>query len=140
MRKKELKEALVTLTKRLDNIQCDLAIAIEVIDFITNHNKDELVYENGCFKWLYGGEIKRIALNEYEDYIDVVENNSRYSTIKILKSFMAYQYYRLDKANGMLMNVSDIYKAKDKEQGEKAQATNPTEEKCDCKCKKGGNK
>ena len=45
----------------------------------------------------------------------------------------------IDKANGMLMDVSDIYKSKEKEQGKKAD-TEPTEEKCECKCKKGGKK
>lgn len=137
MRKKELEEALVTLAKRVNKIQCDLAIANEVIDFITNHNKDEVVYENGCLKWLYGGEIKRLMLGENEEYFDAVENNSRYSVIRILKSFMFCQYFKLDKANAMLMNVSDIYKSKQKEQGEKAD-TEPTEEKC--KCKKGDKK
>lgn len=139
MRKKELKEAFVTLTKRVNEIQCDLAIATEIIDFITNHNKDELVYEIGCLKWLYGGEIKRLMLGGNEEFVDVVENNSRYSVIRILKSFMFYQYHKLDKSNGMLMNVSDIYKSKEKEQGKKAD-TEPTEEKCECKCKKGDKK
>ena len=78
-------------------------------------------------------------LGSNEEYFDVVENNSRYSVIRILECFMFYQYYKLDKSNGMLMNVSDIYKSKEKEQGEKAD-TEPTEEKCDCKCKKGGKK
>lgn len=139
MRKKELEEAFVTLTKRVNEIQCDLAIATEVIDFITNHNKDEVVYENGCLKWLYGGEIKRLMLGENGEYCDVVENKSRYSVIRILKSFTLYQYHKLDKSNGMLMNVSDIYKSEENDQGEKAN-TEPTEEKCECKCKKGGKK
>lgn len=139
MRKKELEEAFATLTKRVNEIQCDLSIATEVIDFITNHKKDEVVNENGCLKWLYDGEIRRLRLVENEGYFDVVESNSRYSIIRILKSFMFYQYYKLDKANGMLMNVSEIYKSNEKEQGKKAD-TEPTEEKCECKCKKGDKK
>ncbi|MBP3573891.1 MAG: hypothetical protein J6J71_04715 [Prevotella sp.] len=138
MKKKELEEVLVDLTKRVNEMQCDLAVAKEVIDFITNHNKDEVVYENGCLKWLYDGEIKRLMLGENEEYFDVVENNSRYSVIRILKSFMFYQYHKLDKANGILMNVSDIYKSKEKEQGETQANSEPTEQKCECKFKKRG--
>lgn len=139
MKKKELKEAFVTLTKRVDGIQRDLAIATETIDFLCNYNKDEVVFTYGHFKFIYDGEIRRVGIfEENSDYIDIVENKPRYFYIRVIVGFSARRYYKIDKANGNIMDITDIYH--EKVEGETQATAKPTEEKCDCKCKKGGKK
>ena len=84
-----------------------------IIEYISKYDIAIKTYDAGLFPI----ELKEVG----EDYII-------YSTEGL--------YYKLSKATNEAVDITELYEATHKLKAD----SEPTEEKCECKCKKGGNK
>lgn len=125
MKKKELEAKINQLEKSikflLHNSE-DVTISIGREYFFTRY------YIN----YTYDGMLKTVETHTF----------SYPQIIKVLKDKIIFKegmdYYELTKHSEQIYNISEYYK-EDKENNQETIAE-PTEEKCECKCKKGGEK
>ena len=156
MTKKELEEKYELLKERFDALsRCydKLADIVnndhKVLEFIANHDRNAVVINDkntpfATFVW--GMQIFGIVLphDVTNKCVYSVFDNSPTSCIIVADNFICPTYYKLDKTTQSLVDVTEFYKRAEFERMAKSceleTEKKPTEEKCDCKCKKGGKK
>lgn len=112
IRKKELFE-------RINSLEDEIKQQNEVLKFLTNHDKNDLLFELGdlyftteCYiKYIYNGELCKVRFGYYKpEDCKVIENNEEYSIILCENGVICTRtsYYKLDKRTGVLMEITDL--------------------------------
>ena len=150
MKKKELEQ-------RLENLKKDF---MELASIVNNHNslinvlctQDRFGVEispnrvGPVATFIWGCEVHHIVLphDVNNKCVYSVFDNSPTSCIIMADNFICPTYYKLDKTTQSLVDVTEFYKRAEFERMAKSCELETekklTEEKCDCKCKKGGKK
>ena len=156
MKKKELKEKCELLKERFDVLsRCydKLSDIVnndhKVLEFIANHDRNAVVINDRntpfvTFLWdmqIFGIVLPHDVTNKC---VYSVFDNSPTRCIIMANNFICPTYYNLDKTTKSFVDVTEFYKRAEFERMAKSceleTEKKPTEEKCDCKCKKGAKK
>lgn len=154
MRKKELEEKYNLLKERFDVLSRGydkLADIVNndhrVLEFIANHDRNAVVINDKnapfvTFIWsmqIFGVVLPHDVSNKC---VYSVFDNSPTSCIIMADNFICPTYYKLDKTTQSFIDVTEFYKRAELERSanvcdELKLKKFSTEEKCECKCKKG---
>lgn len=139
MKKKELEQKIIWLNERIENLYKKLSDAENTIETLCFFQNGEVMLIGNSVYWLRGGKVNRATKENVFKFSDIIENHLDRAVIKgTTKYGVDIGYYKLDKWSGNIMDITDIYH--EKVEGETQATSEPTEEKRDCKCKKGGKK
>lgn len=118
--RKRFKELCIEVTKNRE----ELKEQRELIDFLLQHDRNDVVLDKSYDKWfdylivsyIYDKTIKKVSISVGYRFFDseIIENDKEKIIIKCsYNSVAGYpKYYKITKSNGISMDITDIYKEK----------------------------
>ena len=114
----ELQETIGDLIIKVNELEQKQEGKDKLIDFLSQYNKDEVVFDikNNFFcmqsivNYIYNGKLKEYKLGVYtplDGGRSVVRNEKSSAILQI-----GGNYYKLDKAENTVVDITDIYKPK----------------------------
>ena len=114
----ELQETIGDLIIKVNKLEQKQEGKDKLIDFLSQYNKDEVVFDikNNFFcmqsivNYIYNGKLKEYKLGVYtplDGGRSVVRNEKSSAILQIGEN-----YYKLDKAENTVVDITDIYKPK----------------------------
>ena len=150
MRKKELEERYETLKKDFMELASIVNNHNSLINVLCTQDRFGVEISLNCgfpvATFIWDCEVHQILLPHYvtNKCVYSVFDNSPTSCIIMADNFICPTYYKLDKTTQNFVDVTEFYKRAEFERMANAcdlkSEIEPTEEKCECKCKKGDKK
>lgn len=87
----------------------------KILEFISQHDKDECIFENKGFfgttniTYLYGGELYSVELNRFPLWYYSIEENDKFGTIIKESHINGNCYYKLDKIRHTITDITDLH-------------------------------
>ncbi|MEE0968719.1 MAG: hypothetical protein U0M06_05040 [Clostridia bacterium] len=128
--RKRFKELCIEVTKNRE----ELKEQRELIDFLLEHDRNDVVLDwtaerfnvYSVIKYIYDNKIKVVSTKlpyEYSGY-EVIENTKEKIVLKILLYNFAqsYKFYKINKKDGMIMDITDIVNKTKEDERKKVEA------------------
>lgn len=130
----QMEERLENLVEKVRELKKSQEEKDKLLDFLSQYNKDEVVFDiKSCFmsmelivNYVYNGELKEYNFGFYSCLVSkrVVSNKNLSAIIEI-----GEDYYKLDKAQNIVVDITDIYKPKAETKKPSTKTTKTTKKK-----------
>lgn len=130
----ELQETIGDLIIKVNKLEQSQQEKDKLIDFLSQYNKDEVVFDiKSCFismelivNYIYNGELKEYNFGVYSCLVSkrVVSNEKSSAILQVGEN-----YYKLDKAKNIVVDITDIYKPKTETKKATTKTTKTTKKK-----------
>lgn len=106
------------IEKRIKELESKVEQQGKFIDFLSKHNKDDLVKEYGCgwdsrtgfITYIFEGCLQSIALPYLGCDINTIENKYDYAIIELSTILNYKEIWKLDKRKNVMVDITSEYK------------------------------